>query len=68
MAEQLLEKRLEILKYLARSAEDVGAPPSIREIGWAVSLKSARTVHHRLSKLETDGYIERLNDDPETQC
>jgi repressor LexA len=62
VAEQLFEKRLEILKYLARRAEDVGAPPSIREIGWAVSLKSAQTVHHHLGKLETDGYIERLND------
>ncbi len=30
MAERLFEKRLEILKYLARRAEDVGAPPSIR--------------------------------------
>jgi repressor LexA len=62
MAEHLFEKRLEILKYLARRAEDVGAPPSIREIGRAVSLKSAQTVHHHLGKLETDGYIERLDD------
>jgi repressor LexA len=63
VAEQLFEKRLEILKYLARRAEDVGAPPSIREIGWAVSLKSAQTVHHHLGKLETNGYIERLKND-----
>jgi repressor LexA len=63
VAEQIFEKRLEILKYLARRAEDVGAPPSIREIGWAVSLKSAQTVHHHLGKLETNGYIERLKND-----
>ncbi len=63
MAKQIFEKRLEILKYLARRAEDVGAPPSIREIGWAVSLKSAQTVHHHLGKLETNGYIERLKND-----
>jgi repressor LexA len=62
MAEHLFEKRLEILKYLARRAEYVGAPPSIREIGRAVSLKSAQTVHYHLSKLETDSYIERLDD------
>lgn len=62
MAQHLFEKRFEILKYLARRAEDVGAPPSIREIGRAVSLKSAQTVHHHLSKLQIDGYIERLDD------
>jgi SOS-response transcriptional repressor LexA len=37
MAQHLFEKRFEILKYLARRAEDVGAPPSIREIGRAVT-------------------------------
>jgi repressor LexA len=62
VAEQLFEKRLEILKYLAQRAEDVGAPPSIREIGRAVSLKSAQTVYHHLGKLEADGYIARLDD------
>lgn len=62
MAEQLFEKRLEILRYLARRAEDVGAPPSIREIGRGVGLKSAQSVYHHLGKLEAGGYIERLND------
>ena len=62
MAERLFEKRFEILKYLARRAEGVGAPPSIREIGRAVGLKSAQTVHHHLGRLEAGGYIERLRD------
>jgi repressor LexA len=66
VAERLFEKRLKILKYLAQRAEDVGAPPSIREIGKAVSLKSAQTVYHHLGKLEAGGYIERLNDRPRT--
>jgi repressor LexA len=62
VAGQLFEKRFEILKYLARRAEDVGAPPSIREIGRAVGLRSAQTVHHHLGRLEAGGYIRRLSD------
>src|SRR5215212_2771650 len=62
MAERLFEKRLEILKVLARRAGDDGAPPSIREIGKAVGLRSAQTVHHHLGRLESDGYIRRLDD------
>jgi SOS-response transcriptional repressor LexA len=42
VAEHMFEKRLEILKYLARRADKAGAPPSVREIGRAVGLKSAR--------------------------
>lgn len=62
MAEHMFEKRLEILKHLARRSERAGAPPSIREIGRAVGLKSAQTVHHHLGRLEADGYVERLSD------
>ena len=62
MAEHLFEKRLEILKHLARRSEIAGAPPSVREIGRAVGLRSAQTVHHHLGKLEADGYVDRLND------
>ena len=62
MAEQLFEKRLEILRLLARRTVAVGGMPSIREIGRAVGLRSAQTVHHHLNRLEADGYIERLAD------
>jgi repressor LexA len=62
MAERLFEKRLKILQFLARRAGDAGAPPSIREIGKAVGLKSAQTVHHHLGKLDGEGYIRRLDD------
>ena len=58
----MFEKRLEILKYLARRADKAGAPPSVREIGRAVGLKSAQTVHHHLARLDADGYVERLSD------
>jgi repressor LexA len=62
MAEQLFEKRLEILRFLARRTVAVGGMPSIREIAGAVGLRSAQTVYHHLNKLEADGYIERLAD------
>lgn len=62
MSEDLNERRLEILRYLARrSAQDV-APPSVREIGQAVGLKSKQTVFHHLSKLEQGGYVRRAGD------
>ncbi len=62
MGEQLFEKRLEILRFLARRTVAVGGMPSIREIASAVGLRSAQTVHHHLNRLEADGYIERLAD------
>ena len=62
MAEQLFEKRSEILRFLARRSGEKGAPPSIREIGKGVGLKSAQTVHHHLGRLEGDGYVRRLDD------
>ena len=62
MAERLFEKRLEILRLLARRTVAVGSMPSIREIARAVSLRSAQTVHHHLNRLAADGYIERLAD------
>jgi repressor LexA len=62
MGEQLFEKRLEILRFLARRTVAVGGMPSIREIARDVGLRSAQTVHHHLNRLKADGYIERLAD------
>ena len=66
VAERLFEKRLEILRFLARRTVAVGSMPSIREIAKAVGLRSAQTVHHHLNRLAADGYIERLTDRPRT--
>lgn len=64
MSESLRGRRGEILDFLARSVggSALRAPPSIREIGEAVGLRSKQTVHHHLSRLEADGYIERAAD------
>src|ERR671932_2108310 len=62
MIEQLHERRLEILGFLARRAGTRAGPPSVREIAEAVGLRSKQTVHHHLTQLEGSGYIERAHD------
>lgn len=59
MGEALHPRRVEILRYLARRAGMSGPPPSVREIGAAVGLKSSQTVHHHLGWLEGEGYVVR---------
>ena len=56
MGEALHPRRVEILRYLARRAGSDGPPPSVREIGAAVGLRSSQTVHHHLGRLEEEGY------------
>jgi len=50
-------KDKEILKFLASFIETKGYPPSVREIGAAVGLKSTSAVHAQLNKLEKNGFI-----------
>lgn len=53
------KKQFEILEYIKEKVREKGYPPSVREIGEAVSLKSTSTVHGHLTKLEELGYIRR---------
>ena len=48
-----------ILDYIERQSQVNGYPPSVREIGKAVGLKSTATVHGYLAKLEEKGYIKK---------
>ena len=48
-----------ILDYIEKQARANGYPPSVREIGKAVGLKSTATVHGYLAKLEQKGYIKK---------
>ena len=48
-----------ILDYIEKQSKANGYPPSVREIGKAVGLKSTATVHGYLAKLEQKGYIKR---------
>ncbi|QYJ15616.1 LexA repressor [Rubrobacter xylanophilus DSM 9941] len=51
--------RMEMLRYLARMASRGEGPPSVREVGQAVGLRSSQTAYKHLKKLEEEGYVER---------
>jgi len=55
----LNEKRRQILEFIVKATEDHGYPPTVREIGEAVGLKSSSTVHFHLKILAELGYLHR---------
>ena len=59
MEESLHPRREKILRFLARRAGGGEPPPSVREVGVEVGLRSSQTVHHHLRKLEEEGYVTR---------
>jgi repressor LexA len=59
MEESLHPRRERILRYLARRAGAGEPPPSVREVGIEVGLRSSQTVYHHLRKLEEEGYVVR---------
>ena len=52
-------KEKAILKFIEEQVIENGYPPSVREIGKAIGLSSAATVHAYLAKLEKQGYIKK---------
>ncbi|MBO6293917.1 MAG: transcriptional repressor LexA [Selenomonas sp.] len=56
------ERQEQIYEYLKKFQREHSYPPSVREIGAAVGLKSASTVHGYLRCLEERGLIERQPD------
>ncbi len=61
MKSSLTQKQREILDYIQESISRDGFPPSVREIGKAVGLRSPSTVHAHLGVLEKEGYINRVD-------
>ena len=57
MPAPLTPKQAEIYDFILQYTRDHGYPPSVREIGAAVDLKSPSTVHFHMKKLEAEGYI-----------
>ncbi len=55
---ELNDTQKRIYEFLAESVQD-GIPPTVREIGAAVGLKSTSSVQANLLALEAAGYIER---------
>ncbi|MFD0897387.1 transcriptional repressor LexA [Loigolactobacillus binensis] len=52
-------KQLEVLRFIHERVAEKGYPPTVREIGAAVSLSSTSTVHGHLSRLEKKGWLEK---------
>jgi repressor LexA len=57
--EQLTPRRRQILDFIARTIEEHGYPPTVREIGAEIGLKSSSSVHYHLKALEREGFITR---------
>ncbi len=55
----LSPKQLAILEVIQAAISRNGYPPSMREIGDAVGLKSLSSVTHQLGQLELSGYLRR---------
>ncbi len=56
---QLSERQRKMLQFIEATYLDTGYPPTIREIGEAVSIGSTSVVNYNLNKLEQSGYIQR---------
>ncbi len=56
--EKLNETQRKVYEFLVKRLQD-GIPPSVREIGSAVGLRSTSSVQANLNALEKAGYIER---------
>lgn len=56
---QMTKMQQKIYDYIARTLKEQGYPPSVREIGEAVGLKSPSTVHFHLKHMEELGVINK---------
>ena len=55
----LTKRQKEIFDFIKRYAAKTGYPPTVREIGEAVGLRSPSTVHAHLAQLERAGLLRR---------
>ena len=61
MAKGLTARQEAVLQFVVRYIQDIGYPPSIREIGENFGIGSLRGVTVHLDALQRKGYIERAN-------
>jgi repressor LexA len=55
----LTDRQLEVLRFIARQIEEAGYPPTIREIGEALDIRSTNGVNDHLKALERKGFLTR---------
>ncbi len=63
---ELSTRQRKILTFIRDYVRGHGYPPSVREIGKAVNLRSSSTVHGHLVRLEAKGFLRRDADKPRT--
>jgi repressor LexA len=56
--QQGIEKRQEILDFIISYIWEYGYPPTVREIGAGVNLKSTSSIHRQLRIMQKEGLIE----------
>ena len=56
---KLSERQQDMIRFIKSFTREKGYPPTIRQIGEAVSISSTSVVNYNLNKLERDGYILR---------
>ena len=57
--EPLTERQQKVLDFISSSIEDRGYPPTLREIGGHMGIRSTNGVNDHLKALEKKGYLER---------
>jgi repressor LexA len=57
--EELTERQREILTFIVKETESRGFPPTIREIGEQMDIRSTNGVNDHLKALERKGYLNR---------
>ena len=57
----LNQREKAIVRFIEKQIKKNGYPPSVREIGEAVGLKSTATVHTYIAALERKGYVKKEN-------
>ena len=59
MTGTLTERQLEVLRFIVQQIEENGYPPTIREIGEALDIRSTNGVNDHLKALERKGFLTR---------
>ena len=57
--EELTDRQKQILSFIVRESEERGFPPTIREIGEEMDIRSTNGVNDHLKALERKGYLTR---------
>src|SRR3954470_9936435 len=57
--EGLTDRQKEVLEFIQQSIESRGYPPTLREIGEHMGIRSTNGVNDHLKALEKKGYLER---------